>query len=883
MDNIRKTIEIIFKKQSPEKVLENLLKLSMSKEITKDTFTSIYSYSNPSCYNKDEIESIWNIFNSEWKVLGETKENLFNVLVNFTKNIIVESKNEPLCKYEKLLKWRELSYQLGEDLLVCADFAYKDIVQNYNRTMFSWKPVISTNNNQIKEIMKKGCAENHFHLKGSAPHFQLAWISLMNDVNNRDEDFKILSRGNLLSPHVNYTFDNRESSLHLLVIKAATIRCFLYQNIIKKPSKEEKKDEFFKIKKILKSKELNEVKLFLSDLQKEINSISYSESKTFGGKFPDYMIPKNISDGNYNEKQPEYNGNILLYGERYFLYSMLKEIYVGTENALLYQNLFLSYLIIKCRFRDELIQINDRVGFGNFADYQNRKSIFIEKPIYENAVINMAINSSLYDQNIEYLEARIAPKDSKEDLDDSIKLLEKSIKDKCYYDIRNDRLKIFEDKILCKKEDSRIKHYYTIHFIKDQEKYEDIKKFSKKAPYFLEVKPQNYIVRAGLKKKADAIINLRKSSKKTKKTIYGIDAANYEIGCRPEVFAQCFRYLRNYKIKNEFESFGEKEIWNLGITYHAGEDFYSLIDGLRAIDETIRFLEYEQGDRLGHALALGVDPGEYYSSKNYVVLIPKQVHLDNISWLLAKAREYDVFLEESLKSELVNTYYRLYSEIYDDLLESQMSPELYYMAWKLRGDKPEKYLKGNYENKRNLTFWEKCDVSELKELEDLRANKLISKLYHCYHFNKKVKEIGSKDEEVKINKKIIRAIADIQRGLQEEISRKNICIETNPSSNYVIGSFKRYDKHPIKKFYNLGLNLPYEETQNCSQISVSINTDDQGVFATYLENEYALMALALEKEEDENGVKLFKPAMVYEWLDRIRAMGLEQSFKRRQE
>lgn len=40
-------------------------------------------------------------------------------------------------------------------------------------------------------------------------------------------------------------------------------------------------------------------------------------------------------------------------------------------------------------------------------------------------------------------------------------------------------------------------------------------------------------------------------------------------------------------------------------------------------------------------------------------------------------------------------------------------------------------------------------------------------------------------------------------------------------------------------------------------LSVSINTDDQGVFDTLLENEYALMVLALEKAKDEEGNKLY--------------------------
>ena len=57
---------------------------------------------------------------------------------------------------------------------------------------------------------------------------------------------------------------------------------------------------------------------------------------------------------------------------------------------------------------------------------------------------------------------------------------------------------------------------------------------------------------------------------------------------------------------------------------------------------------------------------------------------------------------------------------------------------------------------------------------------------------------------------------------------------------------------------------------------MSINTDDQGVFATSLEREYSLMALALENNELE-GCKN-SPRAVVEWLNRVREMSVEQRF-----
>ena len=61
-------------------------------------------------------------------------------------------------------------------------------------------------------------------------------------------------------------------------------------------------------------------------------------------------------------------------------------------------------------------------------------------------------------------------------------------------------------------------------------------------------------------------------------------------------------------------------------------------------------------------------------------------------------------------------------------------------------------------------------------------------------------------------------------------------------------------------------------------LSVSINTNDQGVFDTLLENGYALMALALEKAKDNAGNRMYDIEDIYEWLGYVRRMGLEQSF-----
>lgn len=99
--------------------------------------------------------------------------------------------------------------------------------------------------------------------------------------------------------------------------------------------------------------------------------------------------------------------------------------------------------------------------------------------------------------------------------------------------------------------------------------------------------------------------------------------------------------------------------------------------------------------------------------------------------------------------------------------------------------------------------------------------------------------------------------------------RKN----NNPASNLKIGHFSAYDAHPLMEFNNVGLggDVKYRG------ISVSINTDDRGVFGTSIEREYSLLAAALEKQY-QKGTSDMPPRVIYNWLDRVREMAFEQKF-----
>lgn len=68
--------------------------------------------------------------------------------------------------------------------MATAYMAYRDRNDFNRKRTFTWRPIIRHNNLYLNKIISQGMAENHFHLKGSAPQFPLSWLSMMNNVAN---------------------------------------------------------------------------------------------------------------------------------------------------------------------------------------------------------------------------------------------------------------------------------------------------------------------------------------------------------------------------------------------------------------------------------------------------------------------------------------------------------------------------------------------------------------------------------------------------------------------------------------------------------------------------------------------------------------------------
>ncbi|MFT8351873.1 hypothetical protein [Clostridium saccharoperbutylacetonicum] len=285
MDILKSALVTIFKEQNPYKILKNhyhpmdLYKKENNYSIVnKKTFIDLHQQLEKE-YSKDEIENLYNIVNENMKKDSRKyiHKNVFNLLINYSDEMLEYCGNNVKCKYKQLLKWRMATLKLDQDLFISAYLAYKDLLIGKNRSYFDWDTIIKSNNIRIHNMLSKGISENHFHLKGSAPTFKLSWISLMNDLSCRNTlNIQIDNEENRLDKDLVTNINLKDA-----IVVAALIRLILFKTLELGKSEENKKDikHFEELLKQLISDDEKQVKTYVSlnsrEIQKEIDAIRF--------------------------------------------------------------------------------------------------------------------------------------------------------------------------------------------------------------------------------------------------------------------------------------------------------------------------------------------------------------------------------------------------------------------------------------------------------------------------------------------------------------------------------------------------------------------------------------------------------------------------------
>lgn len=401
--------------------------------------------------------------------------------------------------------------------------------------------------------------------------------------------------------------------------------------------------------------------------------------------------------------------------------------------------------------------------------------------------------------------------------------------------------------------------------------------------YGEEKMPERMRRRYFVKEIAVALEKIRSTIPKMDEYLVGVDVASEENVMEPWVFAQAYREMRSSRYtkpilqeKSGTESF--HRIQNVGFTYHVGEEFRHIVSGFRHIDEVLEGFRYKAGDRLGHALVLGIDV-EQWVSDNEVVPIPRLEYLENLLWMWGVNTCGGVTLPiqlEVLESKIMYIVEEIFSGT--NSKADTITVKMLYQAYqkKILADHLEILRKICNKNEEEYIacFAEKLGRYCYKDCKKYKQYKKISRelesidmllmTNYCPFFIReyeKVVMISVTREEIDLYRKL-------QDYLVHKVEKKGVYLELNPTSNLAIGDFSQIRTHPIFGLSDL-------EGGNKNHVMATVNSDDPAVFNTNVENELAYIYYAA----NEFG---YSKDVILKWIEHIRKRGMEASFVRQE-
>jgi len=358
--------------------------------------------------------------------------------------------------------------------------------------------------------------------------------------------------------------------------------------------------------------------------------------------------------------------------------------------------------------------------------------------------------------------------------------------------------------------------------------------------------------------------------------IGGIDAAGREFLTPPEVYAPIYRHFKQSigtsgkVLKRDYPYIEPEQLEEIDFkyTYHVGEDFRDILGGLRAIFEAVLFLDLKNGNRIGHGLALGIDPKEFLNNRNYEIKLTKMEALDNAIFAYYMIERYNIDLSEN-KNHIKEIIHGLSKDIYGDVINIPFTIDDLIDAWFLRRNCPNEMifcqdlfgrelfgdedfnntyqLKKILYQKKNLYYLipnlnyiksalpdffvnEDKNFSIHTRYDHLKNNPIAYELYWLYQSNPTVIFRGATNYESNFvfDWKLYEYLQDVM--MEHIIASRGIIIESTLSSNILIGGFKKYTHHPIFRFKPVDNNIfPNQFKIRTKKLQVVLGTDNPAI------------------------------------------------------
>lgn len=349
--------------------------------------------------------------------------------------------------------------------------------------------------------------------------------------------------------------------------------------------------------------------------------------------------------------------------------------------------------------------------------------------------------------------------------------------------------------------------------------------------------------------------------------IRGLDVASDELGIPTWVLAPLFRYVVDESAR---VSIREEGLTPLQVTAHVGEDFRHLLEGMRRIYEHVHYVLGGASGRLGHAIALGVEPRAWAESVGSV-LMPAEERLWDLIWEWRLYTRYRIRPEFAATAPagrvevVLNKVRELSDHIYGKCaFPVEQLAEAHHMLHRFlvppyTGSPA---VQGGYD-----TFLLAAKaVSRSAAGRGIHSPDQVGRILEKYLDDEFVFRRGQVLIDVPISADEVMALSAVQNALRRGIAQRGIVIEVNPSSNLLIGDLLDLRNHPILRLFP-----PIPEEDGPPPVAIAVGSDDPITFSTQLLHEYTVLHHAACAAGYPQGV-------VNEWLESIRQTGMDARF-----
>jgi hypothetical protein len=356
-------------------------------------------------------------------------------------------------------------------------------------------------------------------------------------------------------------------------------------------------------------------------------------------------------------------------------------------------------------------------------------------------------------------------------------------------------------------------------------------------------------------RRAEALSALLDGSSEALLVVRGVDVAGRELSMPTWPTTSMLRAVRDASCRAAREA---RQRWpalglqELRCTYHCGEDYRHLTEGLRRVHEVFEAGLVRRGDRLGHAIALG-EPPQRRARESRPAITTRLDRLHDLLW------ELDRYAEGAFRPP-PGRVERAEEESRTHIAALFAAPSKLSIDLREHRDARRWLLVPRVQRQLGYAIARDIDEQDLPNITPRGWSILRAYAESATLFERSLEPVTVAFDEAEYE-----MLELAQRWLRRVVTEREITVEANPSSNLLIADYGAIEEHPVFRL------LPLQSRRTETPVLVSLSSDDPIVFATRLGDEYAYVFDALRSR----GVSAPE---ALEWLDRVRENAIRSRF-----